>query len=61
MEKTKTVINKDNTNKNPKTGVASLSTVLSSLGISLSALGFSKKKEKINKNNKKMLDFSLTF
>ncbi|WP_176603260.1 hypothetical protein [Anaerococcus hydrogenalis] len=46
MEKTKTVINKDNTNKNPSTGVASLSTVLSSLGISLSALGFSKKKEK---------------
>ncbi|WP_276876819.1 G5 domain-containing protein [Anaerococcus hydrogenalis] len=46
LEKTKTVINKDNTNKNPSTGVASLSTVLSSLGISLSALGFSKKKKK---------------
>ncbi|PMC82712.1 peptidase [Anaerococcus hydrogenalis] len=46
LEKTKTVINKDNTNKNPSTGVASLSTVLSSLGISLSALGFSKKKRK---------------
>ena len=46
LEKTKTVINKDNTNKNPSTGVASLSTVLSSLGISLSALGFTKKKRK---------------
>ena len=46
LEKTKPVINKDNANKNPSTGVTSLSTVLSSLGISLGALGFSKKKRK---------------
>lgn len=46
LEKTKPVLNKDNANKNPNTGVTSLSTVLSSLGISLGALGFSKKKRK---------------
>ncbi|MDU5914087.1 MAG: G5 domain-containing protein [Anaerococcus vaginalis] len=46
LEKTKPVLNKDNANKNPSTGVTSLSTVLSSLGISLGALGFSKKKRK---------------
>ena len=44
LDKTKIVINKENANKNPSTGVASLSTILSSLGISLGALGFSKKK-----------------
>ncbi|MDU6064514.1 MAG: G5 domain-containing protein, partial [Anaerococcus sp.] len=46
LEKTKPVLNKDNANKNPSTGVTSLSTVLSSLGISLGALGFSKNKRK---------------
>ena len=46
MEKTKIVSNKENANKNPSTGVSSLSIVLSSLGISLGALGFSKKKRK---------------
>ncbi|MDU3687228.1 MAG: G5 domain-containing protein [Anaerococcus hydrogenalis] len=46
LEKTKIVSNKENANKNPSTGVSSLSIVLSSLGISLGALGFSKKKRK---------------
>ncbi|WP_236785194.1 G5 domain-containing protein [Anaerococcus ihuae] len=46
LEKTKIVSNKENANKNPSTGVSSLSTVLSSLGLSLGALGFSKKKRK---------------
>lgn len=46
LEKTKILSNKENANKNPSTGVSSLSTVLSSLGISLGALGFSKKKRK---------------
>ncbi|WP_082664103.1 G5 domain-containing protein [Anaerococcus rubeinfantis] len=45
-EKIKPVINKENTNKNPKTGITSLSTVLSSLGLSLGALGFSNKRKK---------------
>ena len=45
-EKTKPVINKENANKNPKTGITSLSTVLSSLGLSLGALGFSNKRKK---------------
>ena len=44
--KTKPVINKENANKNPKTGITSLSTVLSSLGLSLGALGFSNKRKK---------------
>ena len=46
LEKTKIVSNKENANKNPSTGVSSLSTVLSSLGLSLGALGFSEKKRK---------------
>ena len=46
LEKTKIVSNKEDANKNPSTGVSSLSTVLSSLGLSLGALSFSKKKRK---------------